>query len=113
MKINYHNKTFRPISVSKNGEVSNEVLFLYQQTQNIISANYSGGSIVQGHLLGLVDENGVINMRYHQVNHQGEIMTGQCISTPEIMYNGKIRLYEQWQWTSGDFSKGTSILEEI
>jgi hypothetical protein len=29
------------------------------------------------------------------------------------MENGKIRLYEEWQWTSGDQSKGSSILEEI
>jgi hypothetical protein len=27
--------------------------------------------------------------------------------------NGKIRLHETWQWTSGDFSSGTSIIEEI
>jgi hypothetical protein len=29
------------------------------------------------------------------------------------MKNGKIRLHEKWQWTSGDGSKGESILEEI
>ena len=40
-------------------------------------------------------------------------MTGICFSKPEIMENGKIRLYETWEWTSGDNSKGNSILEEI
>ncbi len=51
-------------------------------------------------------------MRYHQINDRGEIMTGFCKSTPEIMENGKIRLHEKWQWTSGDFSEGNSVLEE-
>jgi hypothetical protein len=39
-------------------------------------------------------------------------MTGICISKPEILENGKIRLHEFWEWTSGDKSKGTSIIEE-
>lgn len=26
--------------------------------------------------------------------------------------NGKIRLHETWEWTSGDQSKGQSIIEE-
>jgi hypothetical protein len=51
-------------------------------------------------------------MRYHQVNDKGELMTGICRSTPELLPNGKIRLHEQWEWTSGDLSKGTSIIEE-
>ena len=62
--------------------------------------------------MGLVDDNGKIEMRYHQVNRNGDLMTGMCVSVPEIMENGKIRLHESWQWTSGDRSKGESILEE-
>ena len=52
-------------------------------------------------------------MAYHQISKNDEIMTGVCISKPEVLKNGKIRLYENWQWTSGNKSKGTSILEEI
>lgn len=65
------------------------------------------------HLIGLVDSNGNIDMRYHQVNDKGEIMTGTCQSKPEILENGKIRLHENWKWTSGDLSEGNSIIEEI
>ena len=111
--MNYNNKKFRAIENSLNGETSEKTIFLYQQTGNILSADYAGGQIVKGHLIGLVDEKGHIDMRYHQVNLQGEIMTGICTSTPEVLANGKIRLYEEWQWTSGDKSSGKSILEEI
>ena len=51
-------------------------------------------------------------MRYHHVNDKEELMTGICISKPEIPENGKIRLHEFREWTSGDKSKGTSIIEE-
>jgi hypothetical protein len=111
--INYNDRKFRPLSNSENGEVDNETVFHYKQEGNILSCDYQGNSIQKGHLIGLVDEDGNINMRYHQVNMQGKLMTGICLSTAEIMSNGKIRLHEDWQWTSGDLSKGTSILEEI
>lgn len=111
--MNYHNRTFRPTFNSKNGEVSNDMVFRYQQQGHILWCDYSGGSILRGHLLGTVSEGGIIHMRYHQINAAGEIRTGICTSTPEILENGKIRLHESWQWTSGDGSAGQSILEEL
>lgn len=111
-KMNYNNKTFAVVSNTKNGETSNETIFLYKQVGNILTSEYSGGKIAKGHLIGLVDENGNIDMCYHQVNEKGELMTGICKSKPEILENGKIRLHESWQWTSGDKSKGESIIEE-
>lgn len=110
--INYNDKIFRPIANSENGETSDETVFVYRQTGNILSSEYVGGKIKSGHLIGLVDENGNIDLRYHQVNHLGEIMTGICKSKAEILENGKIRLHESWEWTSGDKSKGQSIIEE-
>ncbi|WP_295129347.1 hypothetical protein [uncultured Chitinophaga sp.] len=111
--INYHNKTFRPVSNTENGETSAETLFLYQQKNNILTSSYAGGRIIAGHLIGIVDEQGNIDMRYHQVNDHGELMTGICRSTPEVQPDGKIRLYEHWRWTSGDGSEGHSVLEEV
>jgi hypothetical protein len=66
-----------------------------------------------GHLIGIVNEQGLINMRYHHINSEGELMTGICISNPEMLPNGKVRLHEKWRWTTGDCSEGESILEEI
>jgi len=111
--MDYNNKKFRPIQNSANGETSAETIFEYQQEGNILTSAYRGGQIVKGHLIGLVSEDGVIRMRYHQVNDKGELMTGRCTSKPEVMENGKIRLHESWQWTSGDLSMGQSILEEV
>lgn len=111
--MNYHNKKFRPILNSENGAVSTEMIFHYKQTENVLTCEYHGAEIVEGHLIGLVDKEGIIEMRYHQINRMGELMTGVCHSKPEMMENGKIRLVENWQWTSGDKSKGKSILEEL
>ncbi|UII33458.1 n-acetylglutamate synthase [Fulvivirga ulvae] len=111
--IDYNDRKFKPVINSENGEVDSEMIFHYRQTGNIVTCRYSGSNITEGHLIALVDEQGVLNMRYHQINNKGEIMTGTCKSTPEVMHNGKIRLHENWQWTSGDMSKGLSLLEEL
>lgn len=111
--INYNNKSFKPIKTSENAEVSSETVFVYKQNGSVLTSEYQGGSILKGHLIGHVDANGAIEMRYHQINTKGELMTGICHSKPEILPSGKIRLHETWQWTSGDLSKGTSVLEEI
>ena len=111
--MNYNNKKFRPVQNSENGETSEETVFEYKQTGNILTSEYKGGQIIKGHLIGLVDEDGTIEMRYHQINNKGELMTGICLSKPELGKGGKIRLHETWQWTSDDKSSGTSILEEL
>ena len=111
--MNYNDKIFRPTSNTKNGETSSETIFHYKQVDNVLTSEYSGGKIKYGHLIGLVDKNGNIEMCYHQVNNKDELMTGICKSKPEILENGKIRLHESWEWTSGNQSKGQSIIEEI
>ena len=111
--MNYHNKAFKALSNTDNGETSSDTIFYYKQEGTILSAVYAGGEIKQGHLLGLVSDNGEIDMHYHHLNNKNEFKTGICHSKPELMPNGKIRLHEIWQWTSGDKSKGSFILEEI
>lgn len=111
--ISYHNKKFRAVSNSENGETSSKTIFHYQQKGNIVTAEYFGGKIKYGHLIATVDQKGCLEMRYHQINENGDLMTGKCLSTPEILPDGRIRLHEKWQWTSGDFSEGESIIEEI
>ncbi len=111
--MNYNKKTFRSISNTPNGEVSGDTIFHYVQTGNIVTATYAGGGIAEGHLIALVDEMGNLDMRYHHVNLQGVLQTGICRSVPEMLPDGRIRLQETWQWTSGDGSSGSSVVEEF
>jgi len=111
--MDYNNRKFRPVQNSANAETTRETIFEYKQKDNILTCAYQGGQIRQGHLMGLVDKDGNIEMRYHQINIKGELMTGICFSKPEFCESGKLRLHEDWKWTSGDQSSGKSILEEM
>ena len=112
MKINYDNRTFKSVSNSESGEVSRETTFRYRQKDNLVWAEYAGGEIVFGSLIAKVLPDDSLEMRYQHLNKGGELMTGKCFSQPEILSDGRIRLYEKWQWTSGDFSSGESVVEE-
>ncbi len=113
MLLNYNNRKFRPVLNSETGEVSGDTLFRYRQKGNIVTGEYSGGAIITGSLIAKVDEAGNLDMRYQHINADGIIMTGKCSSIPEVLFDGRIRLHETWQWTSGDFSSGNSIVEEV
>lgn len=113
MKIDLDNRKFKMQSNTDNGEVSEDTIFHYKQSEKIIWADYQGGNIVKGNLIGKVVDNKYLDFVYHHINMNGEIMTGVCLSYPEILDTGKMIVKEFWQWTCKDNSKGESILTEI
>ena len=113
MHYNLDGKVFRPVSTTANGEAGAETLFHYRQSGDIVTASYSGGEIVSGHLIAKVLANGQLDMRYHHLNRSGEFMLGKCVSTPRRLADGRLSFSEQWQWLSGDRSSGHSEIEEV
>lgn len=96
-----------------NGEVGDETRFHYQQDGELVWAEYGGGAIRKGFLIATMLPDNSLDMRYQHVNTQGDLMTGRCRSTPEVLPDGRLRLHERWQWTSGDESAGESVVEEV
>lgn len=119
----YGGRLFRPVKTQGSSETSSETIFKYEQKDALVTATYSGGDIRLGHLIGLVNKNGSLDMRYHHVNTDGALMTGTCHTIPEVLDDGRLRLHESWQWTSGPNisdpnisgfkTRGASILEEL
>ncbi|KAH7349647.1 hypothetical protein B0T11DRAFT_289621 [Plectosphaerella cucumerina] len=109
----YDGRVFGSAANTANGEVGADTRFYYHQDGKIVWAEYSGGSIVRGYLIATVQADDSLDMRYEHVNKEGELMTGRCHSTPEKLEDGRLRMHEKWQWTSGDQSAGESTLEEV
>ncbi len=112
MEINLHNKQFKSLSNSENGQVSDATVFHYRQEGAIIWAQYAGGAILKGFLLGTKINND-LHFNYQHLNDKMVLMTGKCDTKIEKNETGKILLQETWVWTSGDFSQGHSTLIEI
>lgn len=110
--VNYDEKFFLPKYNTENGEVDGRTLFAYHQKGEILFADYSGGEIKKGHIIGKVGSDGELDFTYHHINVSGQIKSGICHSIPVLLDNAKIELHEKWQWLGTDQTTGTSILTE-
>ena len=113
MNYNLEGKTFTSISNTDNGDVDGATIFEYHQDGNLVWADYKGGSVVKGHLIAKVLEDGQLEMSYHHVNAAGVLMLGTCSSVPEQLPDGRLKFHETWQWLSGDRSSGKSEIIEV
>jgi hypothetical protein len=83
----------------------------YHQQENLVSAEFSGDSVLAGRLVGLVDEHGVIDAAYCQIMRDGELVAGRCVSTPAMLADGRLSLTERWHRIDG--SSGVSQIVEV
>lgn len=111
--ICYDGRRFIPKMNSENGEVNEQTIFTYHQKGKLLWAEYSGGNILKGFLTGTVSINGELDFVYHHMNQVMQVKTGKCHSVPTILEDGKIELSEKWEWTSGNYSEGESLLVEV
>lgn len=113
MNINYDNRYFRSSANSNIGDVDKDTCFHYRQDGDVVWATYRGGGVRFGTLTALVRPDGRLDMRYQQVSKDGMLKTGRCLSTPEVLADGRLRLHESWRWTEGGEGAGESQIEEI
>lgn len=113
MSVDYGGRSFGSVENSASGEVGPETVFEYWQEGDVVWATYTGGAVRFGTLVARRGDGGRLDARYGHVNEAGELMTGECRTTPEVLPDGPLRLHEEWRWTSGDRSSGRSVVEEI
>jgi hypothetical protein len=113
LAISLDGRLFVSAANAPNGEAGPETRFQYRQTGSRVWATYAGGAVHFGALVAVGTPEGTLDMRYHHVNSEGLLRTGTCVARPELRPDGRVRIAEEWQWTSGDRSAGTSVVEEV
>ena len=98
------------------GEVGAETVFTYHEdpSDGSLWADYAGGAVVRGHLVGSRTSSGVdiLDFRYVQLKVDGTTSSGHCTSVVDVLPDGRVRLHETWTWESREGS-GTSTLDEL
>ncbi|MEU2222471.1 MULTISPECIES: hypothetical protein [unclassified Streptomyces] len=103
--------TFAPVSDQAPGQVGTHTRFAYHEEGREIWAEYAGGDVVRGHLVG-TREGDRLDFRYVQLRTDGTTASGHCVSTVVELPDGRLRLAETWEWESGPGS-GTSVVEQL
>lgn len=111
--IRIDGKILAALSNSGNGEVGAETLFTYHEDAHAVWAEYSGGRIIRGSMVGVRLSGNVLDLRYQHVSADGKIKTGICRSTLSLNAQGRLTVAESWKWTCDDHSQGESVLIEV
>lgn len=110
-EISLDGRTLVGVANDEAGEVSSETRFHFEQDGERVRAHYSGGPIVEGHLLGTLSD-GRWDVRYVQLNEDGETATGHSVGDVELLADGRVRVEDEWEWESRP-GRGESVLEEV
>ncbi|MGW3625901.1 hypothetical protein [Streptomyces sp. NPDC000880] len=99
-----------PVADQAPGQVGTRTRFTYHEEDGRIWADYEGGDVVRGHLVG-TREGDRLDFRYVQLKTDGRTACGHCVSTVVELTDGRVRLEETWEWESQEGS-GTSVVEQ-
>ncbi|MET7620279.1 hypothetical protein [Streptomyces sp. NPDC005408] len=100
-----------PVADQAPGQVGTRTRFTYHERDGRIWADYEGGDVVRGHLVG-TREGDRLDFRYVQLKTDGGTSSGHCVSAVVELEDGRLRLEESWEWESQEGS-GTSVVEEL
>ncbi|MEU3145192.1 MULTISPECIES: hypothetical protein [unclassified Streptomyces] len=100
-----------PVADQAPGQVGTRTRFVYHEQGGLIWAEYAGGDVVRGHLVG-TREGDRLDFRYVQLTQDGTTSGGHCRSTVVELPDGRLRLEETWEWESQPGS-GTSVVEQL
>jgi hypothetical protein len=100
-----------PVADQAPGQVGTRTRFTYHEEDGRIWAEYAGGDVVRGNLVG-TRAGDRLDFRYVQLKQDGSTSSGHCVSTVVELADGRVRLEETWAWESQEGS-GTSVVEQL
>ncbi len=74
----------------------------------VIVGNYSGGTVVAGHVLAKRLDESEIEMLYQGATTDGQVQAGKARAQFRPNSDGRMSMYLEWQWLTGDRSFGQS-----
>ncbi|MCY0943209.1 hypothetical protein [Streptomyces antarcticus] len=102
---------FAPVADQAPGQVGRRTRFEYHERDGRVRAEYSGGDVVTGYLVGTRTAD-TLDFRYVQLRADGTTASGHCVSLVTELPDGRLRLKETWTWESQEGS-GTSAVEQL
>ncbi len=106
--MNLTGTIFRAVSNSKHGSINTETEMYFTSDDGIVIGRYGGGSVITGHVIGKHEGDSEIEMLYHSATVGGDIQAGKAHGTFALDEEGRMHMYLDWQWLTGDGSRGQS-----
>lgn len=112
LRVDYDGRRFSPVGRQEGRLGGADVpVGHYHQDGDLVWAEFAGGGVLAGRLVGRCRPDGVIDATYCMVRAGGETVAGAVVSTPTMLDDGRVRLSERWRRLDG--STGISHIEQI
>jgi len=105
--LDYEGRVFRPVGASGTDTPTGR----YHHDGDLVWAEFGGGHLRTGRLVGTCAPDGTITAAYCQVGSDGSVVAGEVVSRPTVLPDGRVALAEHWRRADG--SAGVSHIEEI
>ena len=112
-KLSLDNRVFVPVENSDNGVVSGKTRFHFWQDGMVFYADYFGGDVREGHIIGTFDKDGTGDLLYHCLTTDKQLKAGKAKAVFFKTDDDRLAFELDWEWITGDHSWGQSRYEEV
>ena len=106
--MNLKGKTFRAVSNTAHGSINTDTKMHFTSDKGVVAAEYRGGTIVTGHVLGKRINETEMDLVYLSATISGEVKAGKAHAKFSRGEDRKLHMHMDWQWLTGDHSSGQS-----
>lgn len=99
------------VETDVNGVIGVDTIFKFKQSGDHVSAEYAGGRVRQGFLVG-INSGTTLVFRYCQTETDGILNGGESSCRLEIGETGLVRIIEDFEWASRP-GGGRNVIQEL
>lgn len=108
--ISLHGLVMNAVETDPCGVISFETIFEFEQVDTFVTAQYKGGKIRQGYLVGNLLAN-KLEFRYCQIQVDGTLDGGSS-KCDVLMSGGLVQIIEHFSWESKE-GQGRNVIQEM
>ena len=110
-KIDLNGMSMNAVETDENGVIGVDTIFNFKQSSGYVTAEYAGGKIRQGYLVG-INSGTTLTFKYCQLETDGTLNGGESTCRLEYGDNGLLRIVENFEWASRP-GGGRNIIQEF
>ena len=111
MEFNLHNLRMNAVETDENGVIDERTIFEFRQEGRSVHAEYSGGRIERGFLVGVIAGSS-FEFRYCQLEAGGVLNGGESKCELRITEDSKVQIVEHFEWASRP-GGGRNVIQEV
>jgi len=109
--INLNNLTMNAVETDENGVIDFDTIFNFHQQGEHVYAEYHGGKIEHGYLVG-INKNNILEFRYCQLESGGILNGGSSTCELRLSDDSLVQIIENFVWESRPGS-GRNVMQEL